>query len=304
VIVASLVAVAGTLLMSQSRAPAGDAWLKRPVDDKTFQGYLDFFRYDTRVPVDLQVTKTEQDRGVKREHLSFQSTPGVRVTAVLSQPAAASGGSRPGIVFLHGGIAEGKLNTLPAAALLARAGWSVLSIDLPYFGERRAQLLQTFTEEEKHDKLYNEPSAYLAWVTQITKDVSRSVDLLVRERGVDPRRVALMGNSRGAIIGAIATAVERRIAAAVLVYGAHFDALDTNHLPAACPANYIGRIAPRPILMVNGTQDSDMIRDVAVDPLFKLARQPKEIIWTEGGHMFMTEEHRAAIVQWLREKTR
>lgn len=54
--------------------------------------------------------------------------------------------------------------------------------------------------------------------------------------------------------------------------------------------------------MINGTQDSDMIKDRAVDPLFKLARQPKQIIWTDGGHMFMTEEHRAAMIQWLREQ--
>ncbi len=56
--------------------------------------------------------------------------------------------------------------------------------------------------------------------------------------------------------------------------------------------------------MINGTQDSDMIRDRAVEPLFKLARQPKQIVWAEGGHMFLTEEHRAAIVQWLRDTTR
>jgi uncharacterized protein len=179
-----------------------------------------------------------------------------------------------------------------------------LSIDMPYFGERQTDLLTTFTEQEKHDKLYNEPSAYLAWVTQIAKDVSRSIDVLVAERGVDTRRVALMGASRGAILASVVGGIERRLAAVVLLFGAHFDALETNHLPAACPANYIGRIAPRPLLMVNATRDSDMIRDVAVEPLFKLAKQPKEIIWTDGGHMFMTDEHRAAAIQWLRDKTR
>ena len=45
-----------------------------------------------------------------------------------------------------------------------------------------------------------------------------------------------------------------------------------------------------------------MIKDRSVEPLFKLARQPKQIIWTDGGHMFMTEENRAAIIHWLREQ--
>lgn len=299
----AILAVAGESA-SQSTPADGDAWLKRPVDERTFKGYLDFFKYDKKLPFDLRVTKTEEEGGLRRERFSFQSTSGVRVPAVLSQLSSTGGGLRPAIIFLHGGVPAGKEGTLQIAGLLARAGWSVLSIDLPYFGERKTDFLKTFSEEEKHEKLYNQPSAYLSWITQITKDVSRSFDVLVAERGVDPRRVALWGSSRGAIVGAIAAASESRFAAVALVFGAHFDALENDHLPAACPANYIGRIAPRPLLMVNGTQDSDMIKDTAVEPLFKLAKQPKQIIWTDGGHMFMTEEHRASIIQWLREKTR
>lgn len=289
---------------AQSKASAGDEWLKRPVDDRTFQGYLDFFKYDTKLPFELQVAKSYDERGVQREYLSFQSTSGVRVTAVLSQQTGPASRSRPAIIFLHGGVPAGKEGTLPMAGVLARAGWTVLSIDLPYFGERKTGFLTTFSEEEKHQKLYNQPSAYLSWVTQIAKDVSRSYDLLVAERGVDPRRVALLGSSRGAMVGSIVAGIDKRLAAVVLLFGAHFDAFETGHLPAACPANYIGRIAPRPLLMINATQDSDMIRDVAVEPLFKIAKQPKQIIWTDGGHMFMTEEHRASIIQWLRDKTR
>jgi dienelactone hydrolase len=138
----------------------------------------------------------------------------------------------------------------------------------------------------------------------VTKDVSRSYDLLVADKGVDATRIALVGRSRGAIAASIAGAIDRRFRGVAMLYGGHFDALETSHLPAACPANYIGRIAPRPLLMMNGTEDSDMIRDRSVEPLFKLARQPKRIIWTPGGHMFMTEEHRAALIQWLQETTR
>ncbi len=47
-----------------------------------------------------------------------------------------------------------------------------------------------------------------------------------------------------------------------------------------------------------------MIKDRSVDPLFKIARAPKQAIWTDGGHVFMLEEHRAAIVQWLQSQTR
>ncbi len=188
--------------------------------------------------------------------------------------------------------------------LFSRAGWSVLAIDLQFFGERSTQLLTTFSEQEKHDKLFNQPSTYLAWVTQTVKDVSRAIDFMVEQRGVDARRTGLAGFSRGAILGTIAAGVDRRISPVALLFGGHLDALETSHLPAACPPNYIGRIAPRSLLMLNGTQDSDMIKDGSVDPLFKIARTPKQAIWTDGGHRFTTDEHRAAMVQWLQAQAR
>jgi acetyl esterase/lipase len=299
-------AIALAAAMTLAAAEAGDPWLTRPVDDKTFRTYLEFFTYDAHLPLDVRGAKPEDEDGVVRERLTFQSTPGVRVPAVLYRSTAAGTGKRPAVILLHGGGPRGKDNPSAAstAALLARAGFLVVAIDLPYFGERATDLLTTFSEAEKHEKLYNQPSAYLAWTTQTAKDVRRSYDFLVEERGADPAHVALVGMSRGAIVASIVGAIETRAATVVLLFGGHFDALETSHLPSVCPANYIGRIAPRPLLMINGKQDSDMIKDRSVEPLYKLAKQPKEIIWTEGGHGFMTEEHRAALVQWLREKLR
>lgn len=281
-----------------------DQWLGKPVDEKTFRTYLDFFAYDRQLPFDTRVTKVENDEGLRREWLSFESTRGTRVTAIFTEQPGAAGGRKPAIIVLHGGAPRGKETTARTSALLARAGWSVLAIDMPHFGERASGLLTTFSEQEKHERLYNEPSTYLSWITQLTKDVRRSYDLLVAERSADPKRVALLGHSRGAIAASVAGGVENRFAAVVLLFAGHFDALESGHLPAACPANYVGRIAPRPLLMVNATQDSDMIRDRAVEPLFKVAKQPKQILWTDGGHSFMTEEHRAAVIQWLREKVK
>ena len=42
-----------------------------------------------------------------------------------------------------------------------------------------SDLLVDFTESEKHEKLYNQESQYLAFVIQTVKDVGRSYDLLV-----------------------------------------------------------------------------------------------------------------------------
>ncbi|MGH9533009.1 MAG: alpha/beta hydrolase [Terriglobales bacterium] len=302
VLCVGLLGVAACEWASAQKPKATDPWLARPVDHRAFQSSLDSFRYDQRLPFDLRLLDVEEQGGIRREHLSFESTPGARVFANYYRAAVVQERA-DNIILLHGGTPPGKdsQSTRVIAELLTRAGWSVLAIDLPHFGERSTDLLKTFTEEEKHEKLYNQPSAYLAWMTQIVKDVSRSIDLLIEQRDADPKRIGLVGISRGAIVGAVVGGAERRLGTVVLLYGAHYDAQENNHLPAACPANYIGRISPRPLLMINGTQDTDMIKDTQVTPLYRLARQPKKILWAATGHQLLTEEHRVAMLQWLRE---
>ena len=165
---------------------------------------------------------------MKRGHLSFQSTRGVRVYAHFYRPAASASRQWPSVILLHGGGPAGKDNPgiLLLSPLIARAGSNVLAIDMQNFGERGTDLLTTFTEQEKHDRLYNQPSVYLAWITQTVKDVSRAFDLLVEQRGADARRIALIGLSRGAIVAAIAGAADRRLDAVAMLYGGHFDALE------------------------------------------------------------------------------
>ena len=287
---------------TRQKAPA-DQWLTKPVDDGTFHTYLEFFKYDPGVPFEARVIEVSELEGLRREHLSFQSTPGVRVFANLYWLAGSDSQKPSTLITLHGGGAQGKdaVNMNRLAALLTRGGSNVLSIDMQYFGERSTELLSNFTEPEKHERLYNQPSVYLAWVVHTVKDVGRAYDFLVKEKGADPRRIGLFGNSRGAIVGAIAAGADRRLAAVVLLNGGHFDAGELEHLPAACPANYIGRISPRPLLMLHGKYDTDHIPATSVEPLYRLARAPKQILWSETGHTFPPEDNQAAMLKWLRE---
>jgi dienelactone hydrolase len=288
-----------------AQASAGDEWLRRPVDDRTFRTFLDFFTYARALPFETQRLDSTDLGGIWQVRLTYVSTPGVRVTAFQYRPG---GGAPPrsAVILLHGGVPGGKASAgaVQLATVLARAGLGVLAIDMPYFGERRTDLLTTFTNTEKAERLYNQPALYLAFVMQLTKDVSRGYDWLVGEAGADSAHVALVGFSRGAQLALIAGGVERRLAAVAALYGGHFDALETGHLAAACPANYIGRISPRPLLMINGTNDQDFFPAVAVEPLFRLARQPRRIVWAETGHQVPTPEHQALLVDWLREQLR
>ncbi|MEJ2483304.1 MAG: dienelactone hydrolase family protein [Gemmatimonadota bacterium] len=277
-----------------------DAWLERPVDDATFTSYLDFFAYDRELPFEIQVLSTADEEGMRREALTFASTPGVTVHADYFTASTASR-NRPHVLLVHGGIRAGKASMRPIAEFLVRRGFTVLSIDMPYFGERDTGFLGSFSEADKHERLYNRESTYLQWVIQLVKDVGRSVDLLTDHYGADAARIAYVGFSRGAQAGFIVVAADGRFSASANLYGGHFDRSETGHLAAACPANYIGRIAPTPLWLLNGTFDGDYDRERSVEPLVRHAGEPFEMHWVETGHQFPRPEDLDAMADWLIE---
>ncbi|MEE8117796.1 MAG: alpha/beta fold hydrolase [Gemmatimonadales bacterium] len=293
-----------TSLAAQDRPT--DQWLTNPVDDRTFEAYLEFFAYDEALPFNTEVVEATEPGGLLEEHLKFHSTPGVIVTARFYRQRTESSEQRGGVIFLHGGgpRAKDSPSSIQLSRLMARAGWTVLSFDYLHFGERSTGLLETYSEVEKHERLYNQEAAYLEFVTQTVKDVSRSYDFLVRERNADSSRIVLVGFSRGAQLSMIAGGAERRLAAVALLHGGHFDFFEDDHRAAACPANYIGRISPRPLLMINGENDADYLPDTAVRPLQGLLQEPKRIIWTDAGHGFLSQDDRTALVDCLRSAVR
>ena len=141
---ATVPAIPGATQEAQQWPP--DEWLEQPVDDATFRAFLGFFAYDAQLPFDLEVLDESESDGVHVEHLSFQATPGVRVTARLYRQSGSEAG-RPGAILLHGGVPAGKdsRGNVNIARVIARAGWNVLAIDLLHFGERDSGLLETFT---------------------------------------------------------------------------------------------------------------------------------------------------------------
>ena len=302
---ATALALAGVLAIVCSEARGqptsyADEWLGQPVDDETFQNYLEFFVVDHEEPLDAELLDSQENDGVRREEWSFTSTPGERVYGHYFEMVTAPSSARSAIVVLHGGSGKDRPFFQRLAESLARGGFDVLAIDMKYWGRRETGLLTTFTEDDKHDQLYNRPPLYLDWTIQTVKDVQRSYDFLVAEKNVAPERIALMGISRGAVVGTIAAAVEQRLAAVILSFGGHFDAKEREHLPAACPANYVGRIPPVPLLAINGASDSDFVADTSVRPLYRHAKEPKDHIWTDGGHGQMRDPDRAAMMEWLR----
>jgi len=130
--------------------------------------------------------------------------------------------------------------------------------------------------------------------------VSRGYDYLVQERRIDANRIVLVGHSRGAVLSSIAGAAETRLAGVALLHGGHFGLLVQSHRPAACPANYIGRISPRPLLMFQTSADGYFLPETTIRPFVALARDPVELHWGDGPHGFMSENDQGMMLDWLR----
>ena len=283
-----------------------DKWLENPVNDDIFQTYLEFFEYDKNLNFDLNIRDKSVTDGILRERITFTSTEGMDVTADYYKPNISSTrDNRPHIIVVHGGTPRGKDGMYNRVVKgLIRNGMNVLAIDMLHFGERKTGLLTTFRNDDKAKNLYNRKSVYLNWVIQTTKDVSRSFDLLVNHYNASSDKIGYVGVSRGGQVGFIVTGVEKRFNAVALLIAGHLDALETGHLAAACPANYVARIYPTPTFLLNGTFDSDYDMEKSVKPLHKLFNsESTEIQWMEVGHT-ITEDGFNLMNNWLTKQLR
>lgn len=129
-------------------------------------------------------------------------------------------------------------------------------------------------------------------------------EYLARRRDVDSARITLAATSFAVPFATIAAAGDPRFRNVALIYGAgDLSAVLAANLttrprflrrPLAwlamrpfaelAPERYIARIAPRPIVMVNGIDDPQMPVP-AVRRLYDAARQPKTLIWLRTGHL-------------------
>lgn len=225
--------------------------------------------------------------------------------------------------LLMGGINRGRrVVNVPGLETIARFA-VVLSLDYPMKQRRSAW----------------EGRQFMATITQLrgvgfdtVADILLALDYLESRPDVDRRRIFLLGSSLGAPAVTIAGAVDARPAAVVSLYGggrlgslvAHtlghpdqrrpyprWQALILGHalawfLTPLEPLRYVGDIAPRPFLMVNGADDS-LIPRANVRALFEAAGEPKDLLWMGGEHVQPDESALIAavagrIVEWLAQR--
>jgi dienelactone hydrolase len=171
------------------------------------------------------------------------------------------------VIFQHGG-GQSMTNYLSEAFLLARAG--VLSV-IPDASAHRGTS-GADTQEE------------------VVADERRILEWLLSEPGVDPKRIAYVGHSYGAMAGAALAGTEPRFAAFIL-------------LGAVPPEPDPSRDLPRahaPILVQCARLDTDAnVRGCT--EVHRLAGGSKRIAWYDDDHYFTSLEAMRDRLAWLEQ---
>jgi dipeptidyl aminopeptidase/acylaminoacyl peptidase len=166
-----------------------------------------------------------------------------------------------------------------------------------------------------------------------TNDLESAIDFLHMLPEVDRNKIYLLGSSGGAAACIYAAAHNKRVSAvATLACPAEFDFMaggqtaeslvtrfreigiikDVDFPPstkkwlegfkAVAPIEYVGKISPKPLLLVHGESD-DVVPVEHVERLYARAGQPKEkIILTGAGHRLRQDERAiGAVMSWLKK---
>jgi fermentation-respiration switch protein FrsA (DUF1100 family) len=209
----------------------------------------------------------------------------------LDRPAS----ERLPVFLLLGGHASGKES---ASLISDPREFLVASLSYPFTGNERATGFAVAREVPAIRRaIYDTPPA-----------VMLALDYLLDRRDVDSSRVELVGASFGVPFAAVAGAIDQRVRRTWLVQGGgdprallyaglrseigfaparHVVASLANLLasgPRFAPERWVGKIAPRPIVMIN-TEDDERIPRETAELMHAAARDPKEVVWLPGLHV-------------------
>jgi dienelactone hydrolase len=246
----------------------------------------------------------EVDERFRLTPVRVEATSGLAVDLAVRRASADSGRTLPLVVIL-GGHYTGR----DAARMLGDTrGVVAAAVSYPFTGDPRPDAA-TFLRQIPQIRaafLDTPPALMLA------------LDYLLQLPGIDRSRVELVGVSLGAPFASVAGALDSRFTRVWALHGSggSYAPLEMSMRrtiglaplraaaaatasviiagPRLAPERWVGAIAPRPFVMVNAAGDERLPR-ASVDALYRSAREPKRIIWMEGGHV-----HRdAATIQRL-----
>jgi formylglycine-generating enzyme required for sulfatase activity/predicted esterase len=249
---------------------------REPVGEEMFAAFESFYAYDQRPLQAVIHSVDDASMHYRWERVSYDAAyGGERVLANLLLPKNASPPYQV-VVFFPGSEAETLdsslvFHGLPFYEFILRSGRAVLYPVYKNMFERKIPGW-AFSPASRRDVL-------IQW----RKDLGRSIDYIASREDLDGDRIAFYGHSLGAVYGTVLTALEPRLAAALMLGGG----MNSGSLPPeADPLNFAPRVR-LPTLMLTGRDD--FIRPVETHqvPLFNLLGVPdeqKQLARFDGGH--------------------
>lgn len=224
--------------------------------------------------------RTEDSQIPALRNVAFATPNGVTLSGVYAPPRNGAA-----IVLTHGSNGE-RSDVLPEARILSRAGFGVLAFDWPGHGLSDGQI---------------------HWGAGERAALTAALDFLAREPDVNTSKLGALGFSMGGYITAQVAAGDERLRAVVLASSPNDPlehlrweyrqwgpltqwpallALKLGGMPVdeLVPQQIIGRIAPRPLMLVAGQKD-ELVPNWMTRKLYAAAGDPKRLlIVPNAGH--------------------
>lgn len=257
-----------------------------------------------RPPIQVQQLKVEEKPRIRIRDLRITSVTGEPFAAYAVEPSSGCGAKRArcaAVLFVHWyepkAANSNRSEFLPDAYDLARHGAVSLLVDTMWSKP-------SWFDERSPEKDYE------ASIRQV-KDLRRSLDVLTRQPGVDPSRVAYVGHDFGMMYGAILAGIDHRIRTLALMAGTSCLSdwfLLGRKLPPdeqqqiklrlspLCPILYLPH-ATGPVLLQFGNDDPYVPLKNA-QSLAEAAPEPKRVRYYEAGHA-LNGQARVERLEWL-----
>ena len=263
-----------------------------------------YYDYDRDFPLQDSLNITSENGQYEMYSVVYYSVHNERVTGLLTIPRSGKA-PYPVIIFLHG-IKDDKMADYMQVGhqFLVDSGYAVLRIDGANHGERK-----------RYEHKYNSIDGYRFWtrdlLAQTVFDLRRGIDFLEKRENIDANRIGYLGISLGGVIGTIFCGVEERVKVPVVALAGgglqfvfKFDAFTSevrNYISIIDPINFVGAIAPRPLLMINAEKD-EVVPPMSSKLLFEKAAEPKKIIWYSTKHREVPQgEVYPEAIRWFKQ---
>ena len=268
-----------TTLMKPVSMAFRDYTKEKPVDDKTFDVYLQQFLYDKKALGAIVETKIEDDAWTAEKITFDAGYDNERIQAWLYLPK----GFKPPyqtVVFFPGSNdiylkTYNPLSINRGTDFILKSGRAIMRPIYKGTCERHDEL-----ESDLPDETVFYKDHLIMW----RKDIGRSIDYLETRNDIQLDKLGYLGWSWGGYMGGIMPAVEKRIKVVVLNVGGMV--MDKS-LPEADQLNYLPRVT-QPVLMLNGKYDMFFPVETSQKPMFNFLGTPKEhkkIIIYDVGHL-------------------